>query len=251
MDSLRKPAHVAAMTPRPLLHVVEDDDEIRDLLSDLLEKEGFDVAVARNGEEHRALMQGASPDLVILDLMLPGGEDGLSICRRLRATGDVPVLMLTAKSDEIDRILGIEMGADDYLTKPFSPRELTARIRAILRRTQGNGRSSDPFKLAHCGHLVINYDRREVRTADGELIPLSSGEYALFTVFLSRPQRVLDRDLLMDLAHGRQHAGVFDRSIDVQVSRLRQKIERDPSSPALIKTIRNGGYMLAEQVKSG
>ena len=239
------------MTPAPLIHVVEDDDEIRDLLCEVLVREGFDAAPARDAAALDLLLQGRRPDLIVLDLMLPGGEDGLSICRRLRATGDVPILMLTAKNDEIDRIVGIEMGADDYVTKPFNPRELTARIRAILRRTQGGeGRRPDGREV-RCAHLIVNFDRRELRTVDGQIIDLSSGEYALLTVFLSRPQRVLDRDLLMDLAHGRQHNGAFDRSIDVQVSRLRQKIEPDPGNPVLIKTIRNGGYMFAAPVSGG
>lgn len=239
---------LALMNAAPFLHVVEDDDEIRELLGELLRKEGFDVVCARNAMEHRQLMLGAPPDLVILDLMLPGGEDGLAICRRLRTETDVPILMLTAKSDEIDRIIGIEMGADDYLAKPFNPRELTARIRAILRRTRNAPSRATDVNQARCAHLVINYDRREVKTQDGDPVDLSSGEYALLTVFLSRPQRVLDRDLLMDLANGRQYAGAYDRSIDIQVSRLRQKIEMDPANPSLIKTIRNGGYMLTAPV---
>lgn len=239
------------MTPMPLIHVVEDDDEIRDLLCEVLAREGFDAEPARDAAALNLLLQGRTPDLIILDLMLPGGEDGLSVCRRLRASGDTPILMLTAKSDDIDRIIGIEMGADDYLTKPFNPRELTARIRAILRRTQKGAASRSGEREARFAHLVLNFDRREVRSVDGDVIELSSGEYALLTVFLSRPQRLLDRDLLMDLAHGRQHNGAFDRSIDVQVSRLRQKIEPDPSNPVLIKTIRNGGYIFAAPVSGG
>jgi two-component system OmpR family response regulator len=194
------------------------------------------------------LVAGQSPDLIVLDIMLPGGEDGLAICRRLRATSQVPILILTARGDEIDRIVGMELGADDYMAKPFNPRELLARIRAILRRSTGDNSAS--ANEVRCGHLIVNFDRRDVRKTDGTPIVLSSGEYSLLTVFLSRPQRVLDRDMLLELVSGRSLGGVFDRSIDVQVSRLRRKIELDPSNPVLIKTVRNGGYILAGKVSN-
>lgn len=234
------------MEKTPLIFIVEDDDEIRELVCDYLRSNGFDAETAGSGAELDQLLSGTTPDLVVLDIMLPGGEDGLSICRRLRSQTDLPIIMLTARGDDIDRIVGIEIGADDYMAKPFNPRELVARIRAILRRSSG----AQPRRAneARVGHLIVNFDRRDVRTEDGAGLELSSGEYALLTVFVSRPQRVLDRDLLLELASGRSSGGAFDRAIDVQVSRLRRKIERDPSQPELIKTVRNGGYILASQV---
>ena len=234
------------MEHQPLILMVEDDDEIRTLVCDYLSANGFQCLGARSGADMDQVLTGHAPDLIILDVMLPGGEDGLAICRRLRAASPVPILMLTARGDDIDRIVGMELGADDYMAKPFNPRELLARIRAILRRA-GN-QETRPANEVRCGHLVINYDRREVRTADGTPIVLSSGEYSLLAVFLSRPQRVLDRDQLLELASGRSLGGAFDRSIDVQVSRLRRKIEQDPANPTLIKTVRNGGYILAGKV---
>ena len=234
------------MERTPLILTVEDDDEIRELVCDYLGANGFQCLGASNGADMDHVLASQSPDLIILDVMLPGGEDGLAICRRVRAASSVPILMLTARGDEIDRIVGMELGADDYMAKPFSPRELLARIRAILRRA--NGQEPRKANEARCGHLIVNYDTREVRTADGTVIVLSSGEYALLAVFLSRPQRVLDRDQLLELASGRSLGGAFDRSIDVQVSRLRRKIEQDPANPTLIKTVRNGGYILAGKV---
>ncbi|MEZ5986084.1 MAG: response regulator [Hyphomonas sp.] len=236
------------MEHRPLILIVEDDDEIRELVCDYLSGNGYECVSARSGPDVDLVLAAQSPDLIVLDIMLPGGEDGLSICRRLRTSSSTPILMLTAKSDEIDRILGMELGADDYMAKPFNPRELLVRIRAILRRSSSNVPAA--ANEVHCGHLIINFDRREVRTVEGTPIILSSGEYALLTVFLSRPQRVLDRDLLLDLASGRSLGGAFDRSIDVQISRLRRKIEPDPANPTLIKTVRNGGYILAGKVSS-
>ena len=229
--------------------VVEDDDEIRELVSEFLKTNGYDVMMASNGAEMDEVLATQSPDLIVLDIMLPGGEDGLSICRRLRQDSTVPIIILTARGDDIDRIVGIEMGADDYLPKPFNPRELLARIKAVLRRTTQPG----PRQTAHraqCGHLTIDYDRREVFDSAGRALNLSSGEYGLLTIFLSRPQRVLDRDILMDLVSGRSFNASFDRSIDVQVSRLRKKIEIDPANPLLIKTVRSVGYILAEKVVS-
>lgn len=232
----------------PLILIVEDDDEIRELVCDYLSSNGFECLGARSGADMDQVMAGQAPDLVVLDIMLPGNEDGLAICRRLRATSWVPILMLTARGDEIDRIVGMELGADDYMAKPFNPRELLVRIRAILRRGPGNTPAA--ANEVRCGHLVVNFDRRDVRTADGTPIVLSSGEYALLSVFLSRPQRVLDRDMLLELVSGRCFGGVYDRSIDVQVSRLRRKIEQDPANPVLIKTVRNGGYILAGKVSN-
>lgn len=234
------------MEHRPLILIVEDDDEIRDLACTYLSGNGYECLQAGSGFDMDLVIANQTPDLIILDIMLPGGEDGLAICRRLRASSTVPILMLTARGDEIDRILGMELGADDYMAKPFNPRELLVRIRAILRRAAGG--TQDAANEVQCGHLIVNFSRREVRTREGTPIVLSSGEYALLTVFLSRPQRVLDRDMLLDLASGRSLGGAFDRSIDVQVSRLRRKIEPDPANPTMIKTVRNGGYILASKV---
>jgi two-component system, OmpR family, response regulator len=236
------------MDVRNLILVVEDDDEIRDLVCRYLRDNGYDAIGAATGKELDQALLVAEPHLIVLDIMLPGGEDGLAICRRLRATMTTPIIMLTAKGDEIDRIVGIELGADDYMSKPFNPRELAARIGAVLRRT-GLVETRNAREV-RCGHILVNYDRREVCTQAGEVIELSSGEYALLTVFMSRPQRVLDRDILLELASGRSFGGAFDRSIDVQVSRLRRKIELDPANPVLIKTVRNGGYILAEKVQT-
>ena len=228
--------------------VVEDDAEIRTLVVDYLSKNGF-TAVACDGAASldRQLSSGGG-DLIVLDLMMPG-EDGLSICRRLRASGDIPILMLTARSDEVDRIVGLELGADDYLSKPFNPRELLARIRAILRRkSSGSGPQTNGSRILTVEHLSVNLDGRTVREIDGDEIVLTSAEFDLFECFLTRPGRVLSRDQLMDWTRGRQ-ADVFDRTIDVQVSRLRKKIET--SEQALIKTIRGQGYILTAAVRGG
>jgi two-component system OmpR family response regulator len=231
--------------------IVDDDREIRDLLSRFLAKHGYRVSTAADGRAmHRALAD-AAVDLVILDVMLPG-EDGLSLCRGLRAGSSVPIVMLTAVGEDVDRIVGLEMGADDYVAKPFNPRELLARIRAVLRRTGGAGgglsgsRQPEAAVLAFAGWR-LDLDRRELTSADGTLVPLSGGEFGLLAALALHPQRVLSRDQLLDLARGRG-ANAFDRSIDVQISRLRRKIEDDPRTPALIKTVRGGGYMFAAEV---
>jgi two-component system OmpR family response regulator len=191
-------------------------------------------------------------DLVVLDLMLPG-EDGLTLCRNLRAGSDLPVIMLTARGDETDRIVGLEMGADDYLPKPFNPRELLARIRAVLRRAgerrAAQGGTERPPELRFAG-WTFRPESRELLSPDGVMVPLSGGEFDLLTAFVDHAGRVLSRDRLLDLARGRD-AQPFDRSIDVQVSRLRRKIERDPRNPEIIKTVRGGGYLFAPRVEGG
>lgn len=191
----------------------------------------------------RLMTQYGEPDLIVLDIMLPG-EDGFSICRRLRATSQVPVIMLTARGEDVDRIVGLEMGADDYLPKPFNPRELVARIRAVLRRMQ---RPPDrQRRRASVGELTVDLDARTVSDAIGSQIELTSAEFELLTCFVTRPGRMLSRDQLMDWTRGRR-ADAFDRMIDVQVSRLRKKIER--SGTPLIKTVRNAGYILTVPVE--
>ncbi|HVJ31966.1 MAG TPA: response regulator [Terriglobia bacterium] len=252
--------------------LVEDDREIGGLVSGLLEREGFTPRHVRSGREMdlalaEALRDNRPVDLVILDLMLPG-EDGLSICRRLRVAGSLPILMLTAKKDDIDRIIGLEMGADDYLPKPFNPRELLARIRAILRRAApasalpppalppsapaaapaapGPG-SLPPAEIFAFAGFRFDLGARRLSRGATE-IDLSTGDYEILVALVRHPQRVLSRDQLLDLAKGRAWEA-YDRSVDVALSRLRRKIEDDPAQPSIIKTIRNAGYMLAVPVE--
>jgi two-component system, OmpR family, response regulator len=241
------------MDTSPHVLIVDDDREIRDLLSRFLRKHGFRVSVAMDGREMRKALDDRAIDLVVLDLMLPG-EDGLSLCRRLRADSNLPVIMLTAMGEEIDRIIGLEMGADDYLAKPFNPRELLARIRAVLRRAGtlacAPGDVTNDRAAARVCFEGWNFDldKRELLSPAGVLVPLSAGEFALLATFVAHPQRVLSRDQLLDFARGRD-AQPFDRSIDVQVSRLRRKIEDAPRDPVLIKTVRGGGYLFAPKVE--
>ena len=233
------------MSKSPHILIVDDDAEIRDLLARFLKKHGYRVDTAGDGRAMTKLMETARFDLVVLDLMLPG-EDGLSLCRRLRVESDLAIIMLTALGEETERIIGLEMGADDYLPKPFNPRELLARIKAILRRAGGVVRPADDDrgKLLVFEGWGLDLAKRELRDPDGVLVPLTAGEFELLVAFAERPKRVLSRDQLLDLTKGRT-AAPFDRSVDVQLSRLRRKIEVDPKHPALIKTVRGGGYLLA------
>ena len=230
-----------------LIILVEDDKEIQRLVRDLLVREGFAVEVAETGAALDRVLAGQRPDLVILDLMLPG-EDGLSICRRLRARGgSVPILMLTAKADPIDRVVGLEMGADDYLAKPFNPRELLARVRALLRRARGTADAEPSRRYAFAG-LVIDLDSRRLSTEAGELIVLTAAEFELLTCFVQRPRRVLTRDQLLDWTRGRM-AEAYDRTIDMTISRLRKKIEAATPGLELISTVRNNGYLFVHPVR--
>ncbi len=233
----------------PHILVVDDDREIRDLLSRFLEKQGFRVTAARDAREARRAWPQGRYHLVVLDLMLPG-ESGLDFARWLRAQGDVPIVMLTAMGEETDRIVGLELGADDYVAKPFNPRELLARMRAVLRRAsgEGNAQKDPPAKAVRFAGWMLEPARRRLLNPDGAEVPLTGGEYELLTVLVERPNRVLTRDMLMDLLRGRQ-AGPFDRAIDVAVSRLRRKLEDDGRNPSLIKTVRGGGYVLAASVE--
>jgi two-component system OmpR family response regulator len=232
---------------QPHVLVVDDDREIRDLLSRFLTKHGMRVTAARDGAEMMKAIGERGIDIVVLDVMLPG-EDGLVLCRRLRAQSPLPVIMLTAMGEDTDRIVGLEMGADDYLPKPFNPRELLARIKAVLRRAHQLPAvavsSSESLKFD--GWTMELAERRLV-ASDGREVPLSTGEYDLLYAFLTHPRRVLSRDQLLDLARGRA-AAPFDRSVDIQVMRLRRKIEADPKEPRLIKTVRGGGYVFAAEV---
>jgi two-component system OmpR family response regulator len=237
--------HVTTHTPHIL--VVEDDREISTLVSRFLRTNELRVTVAGDGRDMDRLLKDHRIDLIVLDVMLPG-EDGLEICRRLRAASTVPVIMLTARGEEIDRIVGLELGADDYMTKPFNPRELLARIRAVLRR---GGTSTT--EAARSGAVLgfdgwrLNPNVRQLHDPDGVRVALTGAEFDLLLVFCERTRRVLSREQLIDLTQGRG-AGPFERSVDVLVSRLRQKMEHDPREPKLIQTIRGGGYMFSPEV---
>jgi len=229
--------------------IVDDHREIRDAVSRYLEKNGFRASSARDAIDMDAKLAAGRFDLIVLDVMMPG-EDGLSICRRLSAEGQVPILMLTALGEETDRIIGLEIGADDYLPKPFNPRELLARIKAILRRRERTELSAGQFagQRVQFADWILDTDRRVLNRVgtEGETI-LTTAEFKLLTVFLERPRNVLTRDQLLDLTSGRS-AHVFDRTIDNQVSRLRRKIEAAPAKPVIIMTVRGGGYCLASDV---
>lgn len=232
----------------PHILVVDDDREIRDLLSRFLIKHGLRVTAARDGQEMMRALGECGIDLVVLDVMMPG-EDGLSLCRRLRAQSSLPVIMLTAMGEDTDRIIGLEMGADDYVAKPFNPRELLARIKAVLRRTQSlpTAAAPDEADVLRFDGWALDLGSRRLTSPEGEDVTLSTGEYELLYAFVTHPRRVLSRDQLLDLARGRS-AVPFDRSIDIQVMRLRRKIEPDPKEPRLIKTVRGGGYIFAAEV---
>lgn len=232
------------MDTKPRISIVEDDPEIRRLLLARLEKEEFRVEAADGGAAFDRLVSAKGyPDLIVLDVMLPG-EDGFSICRRVRAQSRVPIIMLTARGDDIDRIVGLELGADDYVPKPFNPRELIARIRAILRRMEPPPVERELYRV---GAFVIDAAARAVTTEDGTPVELTAGEFDLLACFLSRPQRVLSREQLIEWTRGRD-AGPFDRTIDVQMSRLRRKLAEAGASN-FFKTVRNGGYVLTESTR--
>ena len=243
--------YISAMQGAPHILIVDDHREIRDLVSRALSKEGFRVSTAAEGKAMRKVLADGRIDLVLLDLMLPG-EDGLALCRSLRAKSDIPIIMLTAKGDEVDRVIGLEMGADDYLAKPFGSRELVARIKAVLRRSQEKTASSDRDrrpKRYDFDRWGLDTGARELIRDDGVTVPLSTGEYDLLIALVERPQRVLSRDQLLDLARGRSAVGL-DRSIDTQISRLRKKLELDSADPKIIKTVWGGGYMFTPAVSN-
>ena len=238
------------MSETARLLIVDDDREIRDLVARFLTKHGYKVAAARDSEAMEEILAAGDIDLLILDLMLPG-KSGLEICRELRARSSLPILVLTAMGDQTDRIVGLEMGADDYLAKPFSPRELLARIRAILRRVSAPavpGRVMAAAKLLRFAGWKLDLGRRRLEAPDGVIVDLTTGEYELLIAFAEHPQRVMNRNQLLDLARGRD-ATPFDRSIDVQVSRIRRKIEADPKVPSMIITVRGDGYMFTPDVE--
>lgn len=228
--------------------LVEDDAEIRSLMLDLLVREGYQASGCRTAAEFDRLLDRQRIDLAILDIMLPG-EDGLSLCRRLRARGDVPVLMVSAKSDDVDRIVGLELGADDYLPKPFNPRELIARVKAILRRTRDAHRVTTDLPVERYGFAGWSLDAGAYRLDDPDGVPieLTGGEFDLLLSFVRHPQRVLNRDQLLDWTRGRS-LGPFDRAIDVQLSRLRRKLASHRDGEGLIRTVRGGGYLFTAPV---
>ncbi len=233
----------------PHILVVDDDREIRDLLAKFLERQRLRITTARDAKEARRAYMNGHFQLVVLDLMMPG-EDGLELARWLRSESKVPIIMLTAMAEETDRIIGLELGADDYVTKPFNPRELLARIRAVLRRTgdsEDRGQEGSARIYRFSGWL-LETARRRLLDPGGVEVAITGGEYELLVALLDRPNRVLTRDMLLDLLRGRQ-AGPFDRAIDVAVSRLRRKLEDDGRNSQLIKTVRGGGYVLSTPVE--
>jgi len=238
------------MADQPHILLVDDERDIRDPLASFLGKNGFRITKAEDAAQARDILAVHAIDLVLLDIMMPG-EDGLSLARFIGATTEIPVILLTAKTEEMDRIIGLEMGTDDYVTKPFSPRELLARIKMVLRRAAGRGApavhapDAEGFAFAN---WVLRTGERELVDAEGVAVPLSTGEYNLLHAFVTHPRRVLTRDQLLDMSQGRELAA-FERSIDNHISRLRRKVEEDASDPKLIKTIWGGGYMLAAEVR--
>lgn len=244
------------MSTADLIAIVEDDREIRDLAHALFTREGFEAVACENAAALDALMAKTRPSLIVMDVMMPG-EDGLSVCRRLAANGGPPVILVTARGEDIDRIIGLEVGADDYLPKPFNPRELVARVRAVLRRSSrqipettmpvAGGEAVETF---HFEGWKLETASRAFTDPAGKIVELSAGEYDLLTAFVKHPQRVLSRDFLMDWTKGRE-ATAFDRSVDVMMSRLRRKLGDDSAAPRFIRTVRNGGYLFAVGVTRG
>jgi two-component system OmpR family response regulator len=228
--------------------IVDDDADIRGLLGEYLQKQGYRATAVADGKGLRAAMEKSRPDVIVLDLMLPG-EDGLALCRDLRARSEIPIIMLTARGDETDRIVGLELGADDYVAKPFNPRELLARIKSVLRRSRS---LPDNLKPKEAGSYrfagwTLDGATRNLTAPDGVVVPLSGTEFRLLRIFLEHPNRVLTRDQLIDLMLSRD-AAPFDRAIDVQVSRLRHRLREDAKEPAIIKTVRGQGYVFAAHV---
>ncbi|MBF0138532.1 MAG: response regulator [Magnetococcus sp. DMHC-1] len=239
------------MSERDRILVVEDDEETRDLLQGYLLKNGYDCRTLPDGSHLRAELTREQVDMVILDLMLPG-EDGLTLCRNLRAdpaTANLPVIMLTARVEETDRIIGLEMGADDYLPKPFNPRELLARIKSVLRRARAlpvAGKEVVARRIGFAG-WVLDIPTRQLKSPDGVVVPLSRKEYNLLRIFLSHAGEVLDRDRIMELYAGRE-SSPFERGIDVQIGRLRKRLREESKDPIIIRTVRGHGYMMAAKV---
>lgn len=230
------------------LLIVDDESALREPLAEYLARQGFVVAQASSAAEARARLRDAPPDLVLLDIMMPG-EDGLSLCRHLAENQAIPTILLTARTEATDRIVGLEIGADDYVTKPFEPRELVARIRSVLRRASKGGAKAQAEEADFLFEgWRLDPLKRKLTDPEGAVVMISSVEFRLLMAFLEHPRQVLDRDRLLDMVQGRE-AHLFDRAVDNQVSRLRRKIEVDSRNPALIQTVWGGGYMLAADVR--
>ncbi len=235
------------MAGEPHVLIVDDERDILDPLATYLSKNGYRASKARDASAAREILAAHAVDIALIDIMMPG-EDGLSLTGFIRATSKVPVILLTAKAEETDRIVGLELGADDYVTKPFSPRELVARIKAVLRRTSDSGVNPPDADAYAFGDWVLRTGERELVDKDGEATALSTGEYNLLLAFVTHPKRVLTRDQLLDLTQHRE-LGAFERSVDNHISRLRKKLEADPKDPKLIKTVWGGGYTLSSDVR--
>ena len=235
------------MAGEPHVLIVDDERDILDPLASYLAKNGFRASKARDAAAAREILAAHSIDIALVDIMMPG-EDGLALTGFIRATSKVPVILLTAKAEETDRIVGLELGADDYVTKPFSPRELVARIKAVLRRTSDDRVKAPDAEAYAFGDWVLRTGERELVDKAGRQVPLSTGEYNLLLALVTHPRRVLTRDQLLDLTQHRD-LGAFERSIDNHISRLRKKLESDPGEPKLIKTVWGGGYTLASEVR--
>ncbi len=228
--------------------VVDDDEGVRSMVAEYLVRNGFSVSEAEGGERLRAIMAERPIDLALLDISMPG-DDGLTLAREIRGLGRAGIIMLTANSDDLDKIVGLEVGADDYVTKPFNPRELLARIRAVLRRLQASGAVAATMgNEVQMGRCRLNLDTHRLYDADGSEVAITAMEYDLLKTFAEHPDRVLARDQLLDLAHSKDMEP-FDRSIDTRIARLRRKIESDPSKPGCIKTVRGVGYVFVPAAK--
>ena len=240
-------APAAAEPPPARLLIVDDESSLREPLAEYLSRQGFAVAQAASAADARSQLRGEVPDLVLLDIMMPG-EDGLSLCRHLVESRQIPTIFITAKGEATDRIVGLEIGADDYVVKPFEPRELVARIRSVLRRAaRGGPAAAVDNEVFEFEGWTLDPLKRRLTDADGSVVAISSAEFRLLLAFLEHPRQVLDRDRLLDMVQGRE-AHLFDRAVDNQVSRLRRKIEVDSRNPQLIQTVWGGGYMLAAEV---
>ena len=243
------------MSEKVKILIVDDDPDICELLQEYLQKQAFKVITRGNGDNIVEVLEQEHVDLVVLDVMLPG-EDGLSVCQKIRQHSAVMIIMLSAMGEDTDKIVGIEMGADDYLAKPFNPRELLARIKGLVRRTQGEvGQQRQQATLVKVTNLyfsdwTVDRNKRKLISPDGVTIPLTNGEYELLLALLENANRVLNRDQLLNITHNRD-AGPFDRTIDVQIGRIRKKIEVDPKTPKFIETIRGGGYQFTGEVTYG
>ncbi|HEY7807382.1 MAG TPA: response regulator [Croceibacterium sp.] len=229
------------------LLLVDDEASLREPLAEYLARQGFVVRQAEDAAKARSALLEETPDLVLLDIMMPG-EDGLSLCRHLSESKNLPVIMLTAKGESMDRIVGLEIGADDYVAKPFEPRELVARIRSVLRRASKASSPTDEDALYEFDGWKLDPLKRKLTDPEGTIVPVSSAEFRLLVAFLNHPRQVLDRDRLLDMVQGRE-AHLFDRAVDNQVSRLRRKMEHDSRDPKLIQTVWGGGYRLAADVR--